>query len=107
MFPKIKYNTNGKATPPIIEDNETILEENNTIKNTNNDKQQESGKIHITIPKIVATPFPPLNPAKTGKICPTKAAIPRANCRFTNSSLSKTYGLRKANETAKAPFMPF
>ena len=90
MLLKTKYKINGKVKPPIIDDNETILEENKTIKKTSNDKQHDKGKIHITIPKIVATPFPPLNPAKTGKICPTNAAIPNANCRLTNSSLSKT-----------------
>lgn len=54
--------------PASIDDKETMREANKTIKNTNKDKQQDNGKIQITIPKIVATPLPPLKPAKTGKI---------------------------------------
>ena len=53
---------------------------------------------------MVATPFPPLKPAKIGKTCPTKAAIPNPNCKLTNWLLSKTKGDKKANKTAEVPF---
>ena len=70
---------NGKAIPAIIDDKDTILEVNKLIKKIYIATQQDKGSIHITIPKMVATPFPPLNPAKIGKIWPTNAAIPRAS----------------------------
>ena len=63
---------------------------NNTIKNTPNTITLVIGVKQMTMPKIVATPFPPLNPAKIGNTCPTKAAIPKPSSRFTNSLVSNT-----------------
>jgi hypothetical protein len=74
-----RFKINGKAIPADMEESETMRLLNNTIKNTSKDKEEATGRMQITIPKIVATPLPPLNPAKTGKICPNKAATPRPN----------------------------
>lgn len=63
-----KNNIKGKETPANIEDKDTIFDVSNTIKNTINAKAHAVGKIQMTIPKIVATPFPPLKPAQIGKI---------------------------------------
>ena len=78
---------------------------NRTVKNTNKATQQEIGVIQITTPKIVATPFPPLNPANTGNTCPTNAAIPKPSSRVTNSLLSKIKGEKWANKTAIVPLI--
>lgn len=88
-FPNTTLSTIGKAIPAIIDDKETMRLANKTIKKTLNERQVETGKIHITIPKMVATPFPPLKPANTGKIWPTKAAIPKPICKLVNSKLPK------------------
>ncbi len=63
-----KHKIRGNDTPANIEDNDTILEVSKTTKKTIKAKAHAVGNMQITIPKIVATPFPPLKPAKTGKI---------------------------------------
>jgi len=77
VLPNTMFRKIGKVMPAIIEDKETILVEIRISKNTLKDKAQASGKMHKTTPKIVATPFPPLKPAKTGNICPISAATPK------------------------------
>ena len=79
VFPNTIFKKIGKDIPAIIDDNDTIRLEIKTTKKTMSDNEQAKGKIHTTIPNIVATPLPPLNPAKTGKICPIKAATPNPN----------------------------
>ncbi len=83
-LPKNKFKIMGKEIPASIDDSETIRVENNVIKNTQSAKQVATGKMQITMPKMVATPLPPLNPAKTGKIWPTKTATPKPNCKLVN-----------------------
>lgn len=87
VFPNTKFRNIGNVMPAIMEDKETIRLANKTIKNTTMDRQQDKGKMQITIPKMVATPFPPLKPANTGNMCPNKAVTPKPSCKFTNSWL--------------------
>ena len=83
-LPKKRFKIIGNEIPAEIDESDTNLVLNNVIKKTIKARQVATGKIQITIPKIVATPFPPLNPAKTGKICPTKTATPKPSCKFVN-----------------------
>lgn len=62
VLPNITFKKIGKLSPAIIADKETILVEKNTAKKISNDKEHAKGRIQITIPKMVATPLPPLNP---------------------------------------------
>ena len=87
VLPNAKFNTTGNAIPANIDERETILKLTSETKNTINENTEASGKIQITIPKIVATPLPPLKPAKIGKICPTKAATPKPNCKLIKLKL--------------------
>ncbi len=77
----------GKLMPAIIDDKETIRLIKKTNKNTSKDSEQATGSIQKTTPSIVATPLPPLKPAKTGKIWPIRAAMPNANCRLIKPAL--------------------
>ena len=86
-FFKTTFKKKGKLRPAIIDDNDTKRVANKTIKKTVNTNKLVKGVIHITIPKIVATPFPPLKPANTGNTWPTSAAIPKPNCKLTKSLL--------------------
>lgn len=76
-FPSTMFKKIGKEIPAIIEDKETMRLKTKTTKKITNDSEHAKGKIQTTIPRIVATPLPPLNPAKTGKICPISAATPK------------------------------
>lgn len=77
VLPRTSVKINGKAMPPSIDDNDTILVEKRTTKKTTSDNEHAAGTIQTTMPKIVATPLPPLNPAKTGKMWPISDATPR------------------------------
>lgn len=104
-FFNARFKIIGKLTPAIIDDKETYFEIINTAKNTTSTHALVIGVKQITTPNNVATPFPPLNPAKTGKTCPTNAATPKPNCKLTNWSLSNANGDKNANKTAKAPLI--
>lgn len=65
---KIKIKNKGNETPANMDESDTILVLSKTHKNTNNPRPLANGSTHITIPRMVATPLPPLKPAKTGKI---------------------------------------
>lgn len=105
VFPKTTFKNIGKETPAAMEDNETIRLANKTIKNTIMDKAQDKGKMQMTIPKMVATPFPPLKPANTGNIWPNKAATPNPSCKFTNSGLPNSKPLKYDKATDNVPFI--
>lgn len=79
VFAKAIFKNKGKETPATIEDKETMRVLNRINKNTPKAQAQGSGRMQMTTPRIVATPFPPLNPAKTGKMWPIRAATPRPN----------------------------
>ena len=55
-------------------------------------------------PSDVATPFPPLNPKNTGKVCPTIDAI-AANC--TNTSLFSYLNIFPINTAKRIATIPF
>ena len=61
-----KPTNNGKEMAAIIDETETIREINKTITNTPIHEKAASGCSAIIIPRAVATPFPPLKPAKIG-----------------------------------------
>ena len=62
VLPNITFKIIGKLSPANIADRETILVEKKTAKKISKDKEQAKGRIQITIPKMVATPLPPLKP---------------------------------------------
>ena len=68
----------GKDNPAAIEARDTYLKITSTNKNTIKDKPAICGSIAKAIPNRVATPFPPLKPAKSGNIWPNTAARPKA-----------------------------
>ena len=63
---KNKERNRGKATPALIEERETYPEINRTARNTPTQLKVRRGFNASNTPKMVATPFPPLNPANTG-----------------------------------------
>lgn len=65
-----------KATPANMELKDTKRVVNKVKANTTKQSKATAGCIANAIPKMVATPFPPLKPAQIGKICPTTAASP-------------------------------
>ena len=71
----MRINT-GNARLAKMELKDTNLVRNNTIKNTPTQPKAVQGEIAIISPNNVATPFPPLNSAQMGKICPKTAANP-------------------------------
>ncbi len=62
-----KRNT-GNAIPALIEETETIPVISNIVRNTPKQHKVSMGCRASKAPNTVATPFPPLKPAKTGKI---------------------------------------
>ena len=68
----------GKDNPADMEERETYRVEKRTTIKTTNAKPAILGSMAKATPNRVATPLPPLNPAKTGKIWPITAATPRA-----------------------------
>jgi len=68
----------GNESPADIEARETYLNNIKTIRKIINARPATWGSMANATPNKVATPFPPLNPAKTGKIWPITAAIPKA-----------------------------
>jgi hypothetical protein len=66
----------GKAIPAIIEETDTIPVINNTTRKTPMQQIVSKGCKARNTPKTVATPFPPLNPAKRGNIWPIITIIP-------------------------------
>ena len=70
---------NGKVKPAQMELSETYLETRSTPTKTRT-QSIAAGKLTAKIiPKSVATPFPPLKPAKIGNKCPITAVTPRAS----------------------------
>lgn len=75
----MKIVLSGKVKPAHIEPNETYLVANNTITNTRT-QNIAAGKLTAKIiPKRVATPLPPLNPANIGNKWPITAVTPSAS----------------------------
>ena len=68
---------NGKLIAATIDPKETNLVMANTKIKIDIANKAPSVCIASMIPSNVAIPFPPLNPAKTGKMCPMTAAIPK------------------------------
>ncbi|MCE3225988.1 MAG: hypothetical protein K0S32_539 [Bacteroidetes bacterium] len=68
VFLRTRLRKIGNESPAIIEESDTMRHDKSTMRKTESERQHETGKIQITIPKMVATPFPPLNPANTGKM---------------------------------------
>lgn len=66
--PKMVITDTGKATAALIEPRLTYLNARKIIKNTPRLIRQASGCAASITPNKVAMPFPPLNPAKTGKM---------------------------------------
>ena len=60
--------------------------------------------ISNNIPSDVATPFPPLNPKKIGKVCPITTAI-AAIC--TNKALSTSLTIQPSSIAIKIATIPF
>jgi hypothetical protein len=58
----------GKATPALIDESETYPVRRKTHKNTPKHMVVSKGFRARRTPNTVATPLPPLKPAKTGKI---------------------------------------
>lgn len=69
-------NTIGKLTAAVIDETETIPVENSTIAKIIRQIGKATGYKPMIIPAPVATPFPPLNPAKIVYACPRIAQRP-------------------------------
>lgn len=78
---------NGNEIPANILPKDTYLVINNTTKNIPNAPKAAWKCKAKTKPNKVAIPLPPLNPAKTGKICPMTAAKPKANLTLVNGTM--------------------
>ncbi len=76
---KINVTPMGYIKPANMDANDTYLVINNVTINTNTQSKAAGKLIANIIPKSVAIPFPPLNPANTGNKCPITAAIPSAS----------------------------
>lgn len=70
----VRYNI-GKLIAAAMEETEIYLVRINVRMNTAKTKGIILLKSPITAPSIVATPLPPLKPAKTGKACPTTTTM--------------------------------
>ena len=68
VLPNIKYDRKGNEIHALMEESETYPLSKNTITKTVNAAKPVNGYNAIPMPSKVATPFPPLKPAKTGKI---------------------------------------
>jgi hypothetical protein len=69
----------GKVNPAQIELRDTYLVISKTVIKTRT-QSIAAGKLTAKIiPKRVATPFPPLNPANIGNKCPITAVTPSAS----------------------------
>jgi hypothetical protein len=66
----------GKAILARIELNDTKRVRYKTSKKTPIQLKAVQGETAMMSPNKVATPFPPLNSAQMGKICPMTAASP-------------------------------
>jgi hypothetical protein len=73
---KKRKSKTGKAIPAIIEETDTIPVSNSTTRKTPMQQRVSKGCKARNTPKTVATPFPPLNPAKRGNIWPIIAIKP-------------------------------
>ena len=69
-----KYVTKGNVTVAVMLASETYPKVNNTIVKIPRAIKAGIGINPNPTPNNVATPLPPLNPANTGKICPTTTA---------------------------------
>ena len=69
----------GNDSPIISEANETYLLITNVIRNTAMAISVACQCSASSIPTMVATPFPPRKPAKTGNTCPNTAAAPSSS----------------------------
>ena len=78
---------NGKAKAAVIAPRETNLKEIKINKKNPRQIKAPRGLIPKTIPREVATPLPPLNPAYTGNTCPKTEENPPHNCKINSSSL--------------------
>ena len=78
----------GKLIPAIIDPNETYFVSVKTIKKIPRLDNAAGGWTAKTIPNNVAIPFPPLNPANKGNICPRTAQKPKASFRFVYGAMS-------------------
>jgi hypothetical protein len=65
---KTVNNNIGNAIPALMEETETIPVIRKTIRNTPKQVSVRYGCKASRTPNIVATPFPPLKPAKTGNM---------------------------------------
>lgn len=74
----------GKAIAALIEARLTYLNIKKIRMNTPRLIRQANGCAARITPNKVAIPFPPLKPAKTGKMCPITAATPNTIWRSTN-----------------------
>lgn len=61
---------------PQTEPRETILEMTTAIRNAAHTTRETRQSISMIIAMAVTTPFPPLSPKYSGKICPITHAIP-------------------------------
>jgi len=86
-----------------IDPNDTILV--TAIKATPNIKQINPIFQFIinNIPKLVATPFPPLNPKNTGNVCPITTSM-AAICANNAAFLLLIFAINIAKSTATTPF---
>ena len=76
---KITMISTGKEIPANIELSETYFVRRRVMMNTPKTKSVGNGCMAITIPKMVATPLPPLKPTYRGKMWPNTAAPPNIN----------------------------
>ena len=63
---KNKKSNNGNAIPALIDETDTMPVNNNTTRKTPKQQRVRRGCKARSTPKKLATPLPPLNPAKTG-----------------------------------------
>src|SRR5580700_4208744 len=68
----------GNAAAAAIEPSEEYLQNATTRNHRITAAITASRQIGRNTPRLVATPFPPLNPSQTGNMCPTTAAIAAA-----------------------------
>lgn len=94
----------GNATPADIDEIDTIPVINRTPRKTTMQPIVSKGCNAKSIPKKVATPFPPLKPARRGNICPMIATTPVRICRLVSNALHGSARFKKTgNMLASQP----
>jgi len=92
---------------PSIELRDTYFEDSKLMRNTMQAMNVPNGAKNKNTPADVATAFPPLNPAKTGKAWPIIASKPHsAGETFECSAIGSTQAMIPFNKSANATMVP-